>query len=88
MKAVHRYESTVNQVMGVGIMALFGAPVAQEDHAARACYAALACRTRCGDTRTISAGRRASLEHGAHPYQAQAMRHQGALVASGGEFPC
>jgi class 3 adenylate cyclase/tetratricopeptide (TPR) repeat protein len=41
MVAVHRYEGTVNQVMGDGIMALFGAPVAHEDHAARACYAAL-----------------------------------------------
>src|SRR5262245_25493024 len=41
MEAVHRYEGTVNQVMGDGIMALFGAPVAHEDHAARACYAAL-----------------------------------------------
>ena len=42
MEAVHRYEGTVNQVLGDGIMALFGAPVAHEDHAARACYAALA----------------------------------------------
>jgi len=42
MTAVHRYEGTVNQVMGDGIMALFGAPVAHEDHAVRACYAALA----------------------------------------------
>src|SRR5262249_39993548 len=41
MEAVHHYEGTVNQVMGDGIMALFGAPVAHEDHAARACYAAL-----------------------------------------------
>jgi predicted ATPase len=41
MTAVHRYEGTVNQVMGDGIMALFGAPVAHEDHAVRACYAAL-----------------------------------------------
>ncbi|HEX6440472.1 MAG TPA: adenylate/guanylate cyclase domain-containing protein [Candidatus Binatia bacterium] len=39
--AVHRYEGTVNQVMGDGIMALFGAPLAHEDHAVRACYAAL-----------------------------------------------
>jgi class 3 adenylate cyclase len=39
---VHRYEGTVNQVMGDGIMALFGAPIAHEDHAVRACYAALA----------------------------------------------
>src|SRR5207248_2790608 len=38
MEAVHRYEGTVNQVMGDGIMALFGAPVAREDHAVRACY--------------------------------------------------
>jgi class 3 adenylate cyclase/tetratricopeptide (TPR) repeat protein len=41
MEAVHRYEGTVNQVMGDGIMALFGAPLAHEDHALRACYAAL-----------------------------------------------
>ena len=42
MDAVHRYEGTVNQVLGDGIMALFGAPIAHEDHAIRACYAALA----------------------------------------------
>jgi class 3 adenylate cyclase/tetratricopeptide (TPR) repeat protein len=41
MEAVHWYEGTVNQVMGDGIMALFGAPLAQEDHALRGCYAAL-----------------------------------------------
>ena len=41
MEAVHRYEGYVNQVMGDGIMALFGAPLAHEDHAVRACYAAL-----------------------------------------------
>src|SRR5262245_32529364 len=41
MEAVHRYEGIVNQVMGDGIMALFGAPVAHEDHAVRACYSAL-----------------------------------------------
>ncbi len=41
MEAVHRYEGTVNQVMGNGIMALFGAPIAHEDHAVRGCYAAL-----------------------------------------------
>jgi hypothetical protein len=42
MGAVHRFEGTVNQVLGDGVMALFGAPIAHEDHALRACYAALA----------------------------------------------
>ena len=41
IEAVHRYEGTVNQVVGDGIMALFGAPLAHEDHAVRASYAAL-----------------------------------------------
>jgi class 3 adenylate cyclase len=42
MDGVHRYEGTVNRVLGDGIMALFGAPITHEDHAVRACYAALA----------------------------------------------
>jgi class 3 adenylate cyclase len=46
MEAVHRYEGTVNQVLGDGIMALFGAPLAHEDHAVRACYAALRMQER------------------------------------------
>jgi class 3 adenylate cyclase/tetratricopeptide (TPR) repeat protein len=41
IEAVHHYEGTVNDIMGDGIMALFGAPIAHEDHAVRACYAAL-----------------------------------------------
>ncbi len=41
MEAVHRFEGTVNQVMGDGIMALFGAPLAHEDHAIRACRSAV-----------------------------------------------
>jgi class 3 adenylate cyclase/tetratricopeptide (TPR) repeat protein len=41
MEAVHRYEGTVNHVLGDGIVALFGAPLAHEDHAVRASYAAL-----------------------------------------------
>jgi class 3 adenylate cyclase/tetratricopeptide (TPR) repeat protein len=48
MEAVHRYEGTVNQVMGDGIMALFGAPLAHEDHAVRACYAALRMKDSIG----------------------------------------
>ena len=46
MEAVHHYEGTVNQVAGDGIMALFGAPLAHEDHAVRACYAALRMQER------------------------------------------
>src|SRR4051794_10412909 len=42
MDAVHRFEGTVSRSMGDGVMALFGAPIAHEDHAVRACYAALA----------------------------------------------
>jgi class 3 adenylate cyclase len=43
---VHYYEGTVNQVMGDGIMALFGAPIGHEDHAVRACFAALRMQRR------------------------------------------
>src|SRR5215510_6734625 len=49
MAAVHRFEGTVNQVLGDGIMALFGAPIAHEDHALRACYAALAMQAAMRD---------------------------------------
>ncbi|MFQ5416798.1 MAG: adenylate/guanylate cyclase domain-containing protein, partial [Myxococcota bacterium] len=45
-EGVHRFEGTVNQYTGDGIMALFGAPVAHEDHAHRACFAALHLRDR------------------------------------------
>ena len=42
MDQVHRYEGTINQFRGDGVMALFGAPIAHEDHANRACQASLA----------------------------------------------
>jgi class 3 adenylate cyclase/tetratricopeptide (TPR) repeat protein/energy-coupling factor transporter ATP-binding protein EcfA2 len=41
MDEIHKYEGTINQFTGDGVMALFGAPVAHENHAQRACYAAL-----------------------------------------------
>ncbi len=46
MEAVHHYEGTVHKTMGDGIMALFGAPLSYEDHAVRACYAALRMQAR------------------------------------------
>jgi len=42
MDEIHRYEGTINQFTGDGVMALFGAPISHEDHAQRACFAALA----------------------------------------------
>jgi class 3 adenylate cyclase/tetratricopeptide (TPR) repeat protein/ribosomal protein L40E len=49
MDEVHRYEGTINQFTGDGVMALFGAPVAREDHALRACYAALGIQRAIGE---------------------------------------
>jgi class 3 adenylate cyclase len=48
MDEVHRYEGTVNQFLGDGVMALFGAPLAHEDHGVRACHAALAIQQALG----------------------------------------
>ncbi len=48
-EGVHRFEGTVNQYTGDGIMALFGAPIAHEDHAQRACYASLELRERLAE---------------------------------------
>ncbi len=74
MEAVHRYEGTVNQVMGDGIMALFGAPIAHEDHAVRACYAADA-----GDREAVCAGGAPGGGRvGADPRRAQFRRGRGA----------
>ena len=69
MDAVHRYEGTVNQVLGDGIMALFGAPIAHEDHAARACYAALAMQAAM--QRYAEEVRRTAGAGGADPGRAQ-----------------
>jgi class 3 adenylate cyclase len=49
MDAIHRYEGTINQFAGDGVMALFGAPVAHEDHAQRACHAALSIQRAVGE---------------------------------------
>src|SRR5467141_4562204 len=69
IEAVHRYEGTVNQVMGDGIMALFGAPIAHEDHAVRACCAALRMQetvTRYGDEMQRSHGVPVQIRVGLH----------------------
>jgi len=51
LEAVHRYEGTINQFLGDGVMALFGAPIAHEDHAHRALGAALAIQEGLGPLR-------------------------------------
>src|SRR5262245_49035368 len=51
-EGVHRFEGTVNQYLGDGVMALFGAPIAHEDHAQRACYSALYLSERLRDYAT------------------------------------
>src|SRR3954468_8605572 len=60
INAVHRYEGTINRVQGDGIMALFGAPLAHEDNAVRAAYAALdmqkAVRAVCDEDIAIRVG--------------------------------
>jgi class 3 adenylate cyclase/tetratricopeptide (TPR) repeat protein len=49
LREIHRYEGTVNQFLGDGFMALFGAPIAYEDHARRAVLAALGIRQALAD---------------------------------------
>src|SRR5262245_39026992 len=77
IEAVHHYEGTVNQVMGDGIMALFGAPIAHEDHAVRACYAALRMRER-----VTSYGNEMQRAHGV-PVQIRVGLHSGEVVVRG-----
>jgi len=49
MDEIHRYEGTINQFTGDGVMALFGAPVAHEEHAQMACHAAVAIQRAMGE---------------------------------------
>ena len=49
MDEIHKYEGTINQFAGDGVMSLFGAPVAHEDHAQRACHSALSIQTFIGN---------------------------------------
>jgi class 3 adenylate cyclase len=56
---VHRFEGTINQYTGDGAMALFGAPIAHEDHAQRACYGNV-CRRRASDVALYAVCRRAA----------------------------
>ena len=69
---VHRFEGTVNQYTGDGIMALFGAPIAHEDHARRACYAALHLQRRAAPLRRRAAARARPQLLGAHGHQLRA----------------
>jgi class 3 adenylate cyclase/pimeloyl-ACP methyl ester carboxylesterase len=55
---IHQYEGTVNQFLGDGLMALFGAPIAHEDHAARAVHAALGVQRALGGYRDELLARR------------------------------
>jgi hypothetical protein len=85
MEAVHRYEGTVNQVMGDGIMALFGAPVAHEDHAVRACYAALRMQeaaARYGEELRRTQGLAVQVRVGASPPSSRSSRSSARSFAS------
>ena len=75
MAAVHQYEGTVNKVLGDGIMAIFGAPIAHEDHAIRACYAALAMQARLARLAP-----RIRHEHGVDPRVRQGMNSGDVVV--------
>ena len=75
MDAVHRFEGTVNQVLGDGIMSIFGAPLSLEDHAARACYAALAMQVAMRDY-TEEVRRKQGLEL-THPGRSKFWRSSG-----------
>ena len=65
-EGVHRFEGTVDKFTGDGIMALFGAPIAHEDHAQRACYAALHLQATLATLRRRAAPRARAQLLGAH----------------------
>ena len=60
-EGIHRFEGTVNEYRGDGVMALFGAPIAHEDHAQRACHAALSLQKTFVVTRTSFSSKRDQL---------------------------
>jgi class 3 adenylate cyclase len=74
MDEIHRYEGTINQFTGDGVMALFGAPLAHEDHAQRACHAALAIQKAMADY-----GERILREYGL-PFQLRIGLNSGPVV--------
>ena len=74
MDAVHRFEGTVNKVQGDGLMALFGAPLAHEDHAVRACYAALAMQ------RAVQSLAKENTDGGQEAVQIRVGLHSGEVV--------
>ncbi len=67
MEAVHRYDATASQAMGNGITAVFGTPLAHEDHAVRACHAALRLQDAVEPTRAAFASRRGPATEGRAP---------------------
>ena len=71
---IHRYEGTVNQFLGDGVMALFGAPIAHEDHPARAVHAALAMQ------RALTSYREALLTERSIDFQIRMGLNTGAVV--------
>src|ERR1700757_2972982 len=62
LNEVHRYEGTINQFLGDGFMALFGAPIAREDHARRAVLAALGIQRAVRERTSEMSGRGEELE--------------------------
>lgn len=73
---IHRYEGTINQFLGDGFMALFGAPLTHEDHARRAALAALALQR-------IGASQFEQLRESGHPFELRMGSNTGLVVVGG-----